>query len=104
VIRKTRLTALLASMLACAAAAPALAKSQPAPAAAPPPAPKLVLAIAVDQFSADLFAQYREHYTGGLARLLKGAVYPSAFQSHAATETCPGHRRAAGSSPTTGTT
>ena len=53
--------------------------------------PRLLVAIAVDQFSADLFAQYRQHYTGGLARLLTGAVFPSAYQSHAATETCPGH-------------
>ena len=53
--------------------------------------PKLILAISVDQFSADLFAQYREHYSHGLGRLLTGAVFPSGFQSHAATETCPGH-------------
>ena len=66
-----------------------------APAASPAPAPtappRLVVAIAVDQFSADLFAQYRQHFSGGLARLMRGAVFPSAFQSHAATETCPGH-------------
>ena len=59
--------------------------------AAPPSPPRLVVAIAVDQFSADLFAQYRQHFTGGLARLTQGAVFPSAYQSHAATETCPGH-------------
>jgi predicted AlkP superfamily pyrophosphatase or phosphodiesterase len=67
--------------------------AQPAP--PPPPfptaAPKLIVAISVDQFAADLFAQYRNHYTGGLARLLTGAVFPSGYQSHAATETCPGH-------------
>ncbi len=64
-----------------------------APRAVPAPSgpPRLLVAIAVDQFSADLFAQYRQHFTGGLARLLTGAVFPSAFQSHAATETCPGH-------------
>ena len=54
-------------------------------------APKLVIAIAVDQFSADLFAQYRSHMTGGLARLAGGVVFPAGYQSHAATETCPGH-------------
>ena len=53
--------------------------------------PKLVVAISIDQFSADLFAQYRQHFTKGLGRLLQGAVFPSGFQSHAATETCPGH-------------
>lgn len=53
--------------------------------------PKLIVAISVDQFSADLFQQYRNHFTGGMARLLTGAVFPSGYQSHAATETCPGH-------------
>ena len=55
------------------------------------PAPKLIVVISVDQFSADLFAEYRNHFTGGFTRLLDGAVFPSAYQSHAATETCPGH-------------
>lgn len=64
---------------------------EPGPAEAPKPAPRLVVAIVVDQFSADLFAEYRQRFSGGLARLLQGAVFPSAFQSHAATETCPGH-------------
>ncbi len=53
--------------------------------------PKLIVAISVDQLSADLFAQHRNRFTGGFARLLNGAVFPSAYQSHAATETCPGH-------------
>ena len=53
--------------------------------------PKLVVAIAVDQFSADLFSEYRSSFTGGLKRLSSGAVFPSGYQSHAATETCPGH-------------
>jgi predicted AlkP superfamily pyrophosphatase or phosphodiesterase len=64
------------------------ARADEAPAPTPP---KLLVAISIDQFGADLFAQYRPHFTGGLARLQQGAVYPSAFQSHAATETCPGH-------------
>ena len=63
--------------------------AQPAP--APAPAPKLILAIAVDQLSADLFAEYRNRYAHGLKRLQQGAVFPSGYQSHAATETCPGH-------------
>ena len=53
--------------------------------------PKLLVVIAVDQFSADLFAEYRAHFTGGLKRLSEGVVFPSGYQSHAATETCPGH-------------
>ncbi len=81
--------AFLAALLA-AVAVPATAQ-QAAPAAAPRAAPKLIVAVSVDQLSADLFAQYREHFTGGFARLLRGAVFPSAYQGHAATETCPGH-------------
>lgn len=59
--------------------------------AAPPPRPKLVVAIAVDQFSAALFAQYRGRFTGGLKMLASGVVNPNGYQNHAATETCPGH-------------
>ena len=86
----------LACALMLATAGPSIAQDQPAtppPAAEPSraPKPRLILAISIDQFSADLFAQYREHFTGGFARLLTGAVYPQGFQSHAATETCPGH-------------
>jgi predicted AlkP superfamily pyrophosphatase or phosphodiesterase len=55
------------------------------------PVPKLIVAISVDQFSADLFSEYRQYYTGGLKTLTAGAVFPSGYQSHAATETCPGH-------------
>ena len=76
-------------------AAPIQAQETPAPAPAPAPAPrkapKLIVTISVDQFSADLFAEYRNRFTGGFARLLDGAVFPSGYQSHAATETCPGH-------------
>ena len=86
---------LLASATALALGAPALADNPPAaaPVAATPapPPPRLVLAISVDQFSADLFARYRRYFTAGLARLQQGAVFPSGYQSHAATETCPGH-------------
>ena len=53
--------------------------------------PKLIVAISVDQFSADLFDEYRPHYTGGFARLASGAVFHNGYQGHAATETCPGH-------------
>ena len=56
-----------------------------------PTKPKLLVVISVDQFSADLFAEYRAHFTGGLKRLSEGVVFPSGYQSHAATETCPGH-------------
>lgn len=56
------------------------------------PDPKLVVVISIDQFSANLFAQHRAEFTGGLGRLAReGIVYPNAYQSHALTETCPGH-------------
>ena len=61
------------------------------PGIAAPPKPKLIVAIAVDQFSADLFAEHRANFTGGLKRLADGVIFPSGYQSHAATETCPGH-------------
>lgn len=59
--------------------------------AAPSARPKLIVALVVDQMSADLFAAYRGKFTGGFARLAEGAVFPSGFQGHANTETCPGH-------------
>lgn len=54
-------------------------------------APKLIVAIAVDQLSSDLYAEYRSTFTAGLKRLSSGVVFPAGYQSHAATETCPGH-------------
>lgn len=76
---KSKLLAVLLALGACAASAQ------------PPQRPKLIVAISVDQLSADLFAQYRQYFTGGLRRLEQGVVFPSGYQSHAATETCPGH-------------
>ena len=87
--RPIRLT--IASVLAAVLLPTASAVAQEKPAAPAPRPPALIVAISVDQFSGDLFAQYREHFTGGLARLLQGAVFPNAYQGHAATETCPGH-------------
>lgn len=88
------LSTALATALCLAAAGTGLAQD-PAPPAqkvtAATPAPKLVVMIAVDQFSADLFAEYRGRFTGGLARLASGVVFPSGYQAHGATETCPGH-------------
>ncbi|MGY4396522.1 putative AlkP superfamily pyrophosphatase or phosphodiesterase [Sphingomonas sp. UYAg733] len=89
--------ALIVATPVCAQQAPAVAAPADAPVVAPvkmvPPkdAPKLIVAISVDQFSADLLAKNRAYFTDGFARLLKGAVFPAGYQSHAATETCPGH-------------
>jgi len=66
-----------------------LAATPPLP--VPPQPPKLLVVIAVDQFSANLFDEYRPQWTGGLARLATGTVFRNGYQSHAATETCPGH-------------
>jgi predicted AlkP superfamily pyrophosphatase or phosphodiesterase len=63
----------------------------PAAMAADPPKPQLVVALVVDQYSADIFAEYRSLYQDGLARLSRGVVFPRGHQSHGATETCPGH-------------
>src|SRR4051795_8489451 len=73
----------LAAAAAALFASPALSQ-----ASAPP---KLLVVIAVDQFSANLFDEYRPQFTAGLARLSTGTVFRNGYQSHAATETCPGH-------------
>ncbi len=72
-------------------AAPASA-IPPLPSPPPPaPPPKLMIVISVDQLSGDLFDEYRPMLFGGLGRLAKGTVFRNGYQSHAATETCPGH-------------
>jgi predicted AlkP superfamily pyrophosphatase or phosphodiesterase len=71
------------------AAAAALIASTSA--AQQPQPPKLLVVISVDQFSANLFDEYRPQFSGGLARLASGTVLRNGYQSHAATETCPGH-------------
>ena len=53
--------------------------------------PRIIVAISVDEFSADLFTEYRPLFKAGLHRLQTGVVFPAGYQSHAATETCPGH-------------
>ncbi len=83
----------------CLAVAGTTVAQETAPAAAPEPkavtaatpAPKLLVVVAVDQLSADLFAEYRGRFRGGFARLASGVVFPSGYQAHGATETCPGH-------------
>jgi hypothetical protein len=78
-------SAALAATTACAQPAPAPQASSSGS------APKLLVVISIDQFSADLWDEYRPHFTGGLARLGQGTVFHNGYQSHAATETCPGH-------------
>jgi predicted AlkP superfamily pyrophosphatase or phosphodiesterase len=79
-----RIATIAAGLAAVLAVAPA--------AASPPPGkPKLIVAISVDQFSSELYRRYLSSYTGGLAMLSQGVAFPIGYQSHAATETCPGH-------------
>lgn len=100
---------LLAMASALAFAGSGIASAQVAPAAPPSaakmsdagpdggkinaqtPRPRLIVMIAVDQFSADIFSEYRGRFTGGMARMASGVVFPSGYQAHGATETCPGH-------------
>lgn len=71
--------------LGCVTTAPAMAQE------AAVAKPKLIVALAVDQLSTDIFNEYRATYTGGFKRLTSGIVFPRGHQGHAATETCPGH-------------
>ena len=81
---------LLLAAAAAIVATPACA--QPAvQAAAAPGAPKLVVALSIDQFSADLYDEYRPLLMGGIGRLSKGTVFRNGYQGHNMTETCPGH-------------
>ena len=79
---------LVAAACAVVLAAPAIAQDGGTPA---PVKPKLIVAISVDQFSSELYRRYLASYTGGLRTLSDGVAYPVGYQSHAATETCPGH-------------
>ena len=85
------LALVVTTAMAVCAVTSAVQAAKPVAAAMPKGPPRLIVAISVDQYSADLFAQYRPTFRYGLARLAQGAVFPSGYQSHAATETCPGH-------------
>jgi predicted AlkP superfamily pyrophosphatase or phosphodiesterase len=82
-----RIAAIILAGLATAASA-----TPPSPGPPPPQAPaKLLIVISVDQLSGDLFDEYRPMLLGGFGRLSRGTVFHNGYQSHAATETCPGH-------------
>src|ERR1700742_1680000 len=75
-------TFLAAAMLLSAAAA----------ANAAPAKPKLLLVIVVDQFRYDYLIRFRDAYTGGIARFLKGgAVFADARYPQFPTVTAVGH-------------
>jgi hypothetical protein len=71
------------ALVAAAIAAPAVAQ--------PARPPKLIVALSIDQFSADLYDEYRPVLLGGIGRLSRGTVFHNGYQDHNATETCPGH-------------
>ncbi len=85
--------ALMKKMLTCGVLAAAVSASFAAQAStiSAKPDPKLVVVISIDQFSANLYAQHRPEFVGGMKTLSEGIVYPNGYQSHAFTETCPGH-------------
>ena len=82
--------AVLRSAFLCLASALCFLAAAPL-AAATAPQPKLIVAISVDQFASSVYGRYRNDFTGGLKRLSEGVAFPVGYQSHAATETCPGH-------------
>jgi len=56
------------------------------------PRPRLVVILSVDQLSADLVGRYQPQWSWGFKTLFKeGVVFSQAYQSHASTETAPGH-------------
>ena len=87
----SRMPRLVLTCLLALAAPPACAQTRPRAAPAPPP-PRLIVFITVDQMRADYLDRFAGQYAGGLARLARGgAVFTSAYQDHAITETAPGH-------------
>jgi hypothetical protein len=78
--------------LALGALAGAAAATPPLPPPSPPaPPPRLLIVIGIDHLGADLFDEYRPHFTGGLARLAGGTAFSRGFQAHATSETCAGY-------------
>ena len=68
---------------------PACAQPAPPPRAAGQPA--LIVALSIDQFSSDLFDEYRPVLLGGIGRVARGTAFRNGYQGHNASETCPGH-------------
>ena len=80
---------LITAIITASFATVACAQAPVSPTVAGPP--KLLVVISVDQFSANLWDEYRPQFVAGLARLASGTVFRNGYQSHALTETCPGH-------------
>lgn len=52
---------------------------------------RLVVVVTVDQMPAEMLDRYGPYFSGGFARLLRGAVFTDAHQDHAYTVTAAGH-------------
>ncbi|RZJ94652.1 MAG: alkaline phosphatase family protein [Brevundimonas sp.] len=100
-MRLSLIAAVALGLTGCAAI-PGMAPASPPPAIAaptrqaaltpPPAAPSLIVTLVIDQFSANLFNQYRSRFTGGLRTLAdQGLVYTNGYQAQGITKTCPGH-------------
>jgi predicted AlkP superfamily pyrophosphatase or phosphodiesterase len=55
------------------------------------PPPKLVVVVTVDQMRAEMLERFAPHFSGGFARLLRGAIFTDGHHDHAATVTATGH-------------
>ncbi|WGM31970.1 alkaline phosphatase family protein [Brevundimonas sp. NIBR11] len=99
----SRLPAPLVLSLAASLLTPPAAQAQTAAPAQTDARPALVVTIVIDQFSSNLFNQYRGRFTGGLRTLIDGGlVYANGYQAQGITKTCPGHATVlSGAYPTT---
>ncbi|CAN5266930.1 alkaline phosphatase PhoY [soil metagenome] len=89
-----KLVSLFASILTLTAPSLVMAQTpDDSPVAvAPNGQPALIVTIVIDQFSANLFNQYRSRFTGGMRTLIdQGLVYANGYQAQGITKTCPGH-------------
>jgi predicted AlkP superfamily pyrophosphatase or phosphodiesterase len=105
-LRARLVSSLATCVLAIGLGAPQVqARSEPAETtqAAPQARPSLVVTLVIDQFSANLFNQYRSRFTGGLRTLTdQGLIYANGYQAQGITKTCPGHATVlSGAFPTT---
>ena len=82
--RYASVTALALALLSAPVRADTAPPARPA-SSAPVTPPKLIVVISVDQFSADLFGEYRTSFTGGLARYRAHRIGVLRGDAHATT-------------------
>jgi predicted AlkP superfamily pyrophosphatase or phosphodiesterase len=90
-----RLGVRLAAALICSVITFGVGPAWGAPASrspSPPGPPSLIVTLVIDQFSANLFNQYRGRFQSGLGRLVnEGLVHANGYQTQGVTDTCSGH-------------